>query len=159
MDGVPEAVDEAERERWARHAGASPVGPIKMPGQGEDRSRAAGYDAPRTPTRRETLRVVVHDDSMRPTLEPGDRVLVDRGAYGERRPRAGEIVVLVDPEDASRWLVKRVAGVDPATGAVEVRGDASDRARDSRRFGPVSLDAIVGRAVRVYLPPARRRDL
>jgi nickel-type superoxide dismutase maturation protease len=96
---------------------------------------------------------------MRPTLEPGDRLLVDRGVYALRPPRAGEIVVLVDPEEPTRWLVKRVADVDPATGAVEVRGDASEVARDSRRFGRVDRNAIVGRAYRLYLPPARRRDL
>jgi nickel-type superoxide dismutase maturation protease len=103
--------------------------------------------------------VVVHDASMRPTLEPGDRLLVDRGAYARRPPRVGDVVVLIDPEQPSRWLVKRVAAVDPATGTVDVRGDATDVARDSRRFGPVATSAIVGRAYRLYLPRSRRRDL
>jgi signal peptidase I len=56
---------------------------------------------------------MVHDDSMLPTLRPGDRLLVDRRAYRDRPPQVGEIVVLVDPELPARWLVKRVAGVGP----------------------------------------------
>ncbi len=104
-------------------------------------------------------RVVVRDDSMRPTLRPGDRLLVDRRAYRDRPPRVGEVVVLVDPEDATRWLVKRVAQVDPSGGSVEVRGDAAEMARDSRRFGPVSTRSVVGRVYRCYFPADRRRDL
>ncbi len=156
MEGVPEAVDESERERWARHARASPAAPIKMPERAA--SPAAGAPSP-YPRRRDRERVIVHDSSMRPTLEPGDRLIVDRGAYRERAPVVGEIVVVVDPEAASRWLVKRVARVDPDGSAIEVRGDAAAVARDSRRFGPVGRASIVGRAVRLYFPPHRRRDL
>ncbi len=94
---------------------------------------------------------------MRPELEPGDRLLVDTRAYAERLPAAGEIVVLVDPELPRRWLVKRVRAAD-ARGVV-VTGDAEDRSRDSRRFGPVPRNAIVGRVYRCYAPAHRRRDL
>jgi nickel-type superoxide dismutase maturation protease len=130
-----------------------------MPGPAEERGVGGSADPARTPSRRERLRVVVRDESMRPALEPGDRLLVDRGAYARRPPRVGEIVVLVDPESSSRWLVKRVAAVDSTAGTVDVRGDATDLARDSRRFGPVKRTAIVGRAYRLYFPPSRRRDL
>ncbi|MGA9839425.1 MAG: nickel-type superoxide dismutase maturation protease [Thermoplasmata archaeon] len=101
----------------------------------------------------------MHDESMLPTLRPGDRLLVDRRAYRNRPPRAGEIVVLVDPEAPDRWLVKRVADVDATDGSLEVRGDAIENARDSRRFGRVAPDAIVGRVYRRYFPPDRRREL
>lgn len=50
---------------------------------------------------------------MRPTLEPGDRLLVDPTAYRHRPPRTGDLVVLVDPQAPARWLIKRVAGVGP----------------------------------------------
>jgi nickel-type superoxide dismutase maturation protease len=96
---------------------------------------------------------------MRPTLEPGDRLLVDPRAYRDRLPEVGEIVVLVDPAMPARWLVKRVAGVDAQARTVEVRGDAADRARDSRRFGPVPVTSVIGAAYRLYFPPARRREL
>jgi nickel-type superoxide dismutase maturation protease len=96
---------------------------------------------------------------MQPTLQPGDRLLVDTGAYRNRPPRTGEIVVLVDPEEPSRWLVKRVSAVDPARGTLEVRGDATVVARDSRTFGPVPTRSIVGRVYRRYYPPERRGEL
>lgn len=104
-------------------------------------------------------RVVVADESMSPTLRPGDRLWVDTGAYRHRLPAAGEIVVLVDPEAADRWLVKRVATADASRGTIEVRGDALDRARDSRRFGPVPTTSVVGRAYELYFPADRRRPL
>ena len=87
---------------------------------------------------------------MRPELEPGDRLLVDTRAYAERLPAAGEIVVLVDPELPARWLVKRVRAAD--AGGVMVVGDADERSRDGRRFGPVPRSAIVGRVYRRYAP-------
>ena len=101
---------------------------------------------------------MVRDESMLPTLRPGDRLLVDPRAYQTRPPQAGEIVVFVDPEEPQRWLVKRVAAVDPTEASVEVRGDAADTARDSRRFGPVPLASVVGRVYRCYFPADRRRE-
>jgi hypothetical protein len=71
----------------------------------------------------------------------------------------GEIVVFEDPEAPGRWLVKRITTVDPGRRTVEVRGDAADVARDSRRFGPVGFAGLRGRAYRLYFPPERRREL
>jgi nickel-type superoxide dismutase maturation protease len=104
-------------------------------------------------------RVRVVDESMAPALLPGDRLLVDPAAYRSRAPAVGEVVVVADPERRVRWLVKRVAAVDGAARTLDVRGDASDVARDSRRFGPVPLASLVGRAYRLYYPPARQREL
>ncbi len=95
---------------------------------------------------------------MLPTLRPGDRLLVDRRAYRDRAPRPGEIVVLIDPELPSRWLVKRVGPPGPTPGVV-VLSDAPGGTRDSRRFGPVAPSLVVGRAFRCYYPPERRTDL
>jgi nickel-type superoxide dismutase maturation protease len=101
-------------------------------------------------------RVRVEDESMLPTLRPGDRLRVDPRIYRQRPPRAGEIVILVDPEDASRWLVKRVIAVDPSAGTMEVRGDAPETARDSRQFGPVPTRSVIGRVWERYYPLNRR---
>jgi len=62
---------------------------------------------------RSSRHVEVADESMRPTLAPGDRLRIDPRAYRDRPPRVGEIVVAIDPEAADRWLVKRVAAVGP----------------------------------------------
>lgn len=64
----------------------------------------------------------VPSGSMQPTLEPGDRVVVDMHAYGWRlplsnqilvdgdRPQRGEVVVFDSPRDGTR-LIKRVVAV------------------------------------------------
>lgn len=101
-------------------------------------------------------RCIVIDGSMRPTLEPGDRLLVDTHALRRRLPGVGELVVLRDPEGADRDLVKRVTAVDPATGSVTVRGDAPDRSRDSRSFGAVPVRQLVGVVWFRYLPTEKR---
>ncbi|WP_322790624.1 S26 family signal peptidase [Mycolicibacterium anyangense] len=84
---------------------------------------------------RPVRRFVVVEDSMRPTLNPGDGLLALRGS----RARVGQIRVFPDPTKPSRWLVKRVAAV---------RGDrfeaASDNPQapgvvDSRQFGWVPV--------------------
>ncbi len=86
----------------------------------------------------------VEDDSMRPELQPGDYVLVNRWAYKFRSPAKGDLVVVRDPETPDRFLVKRIFDVS-AAGRVRVAGDNASRSRDSRTFGPIELDEIVGK--------------
>ena len=96
------------------------------------------------------LRLVhVDGDSMRPTLTPGDRLLVLR----RRRYRRGDVVALVDPRASTRTIVKRVAAIEGDD--VVVHGDNPDASTDSRSFGPVPVSSIVGRAVYRYAPTAR----
>jgi nickel-type superoxide dismutase maturation protease len=86
----------------------------------------------------------VEDDSMRPTLQPGDYVLVNRWAYRLRPPAPGDLVVVRDPEVQTRFLVKRISEVAQA-GPIRVVGDNPARSRDSRTFGPIALDHIIGK--------------
>ena len=86
----------------------------------------------------------VEDESMRPTLEPGDYVLVNAWAYRFRRPGRGDLVVVRDPEAPERFLVKRVSEATDAA-RVQVVGDNRTMSRDSRAFGPVAIDRIVGK--------------
>jgi len=73
---------------------------------------------------------VVPSGSMEPTLLPGDRVLVDKHAYGFRlpftllklsqgEPARGDIVVFDSPDDGTR-LIKRLVALPGDL--VEVRG-------------------------------------
>jgi nickel-type superoxide dismutase maturation protease len=100
---------------------------------------------------RRVRRVRVTGESMRPTLERGDRVLVVLGAP----IRPGHVVLLDDPEDPSggRTVVKRVAAVDGDR--VTVVGDRATLSVDSRHYGPVRRSAVRGRVVYRYQPPER----
>jgi nickel-type superoxide dismutase maturation protease len=94
-------------------------------------------------------RVVVTGDSMLPTFEPGDRLLL--GPVGPSRP--GMVVALPDPRDARRLLIKRIRTVDGST--LEVRGDNDAASTDSRDFGPVPRTRLAGRVIYRYAPPGR----
>jgi signal peptidase I len=126
--------------------------------------------------------VEVHDESMVPTLLPGDRLLVDITVYRTHPVVPGDLVVFADPEKPGRWLIKRAAGVGPGqywrthsglatvpsdeatesvtlpAGTVYVAGDAPI-SRDSGRFGPIPLSLLIGRAYYRYAPVARRGEL
>ena len=101
-----------------------------------------------------SLRVRVAGDSMRPTLVPGDRLLVWR----THRAVPGRLVVVPDPRLPRRHLVKRVARV-LADGTVEVRGDNPAASTDSRAFGRVARADIRGRVLYRYHPPGREGRL
>ena len=94
---------------------------------------------------------VIADASMLPVLHPGDELLVNRWA----RLVAGDVVVLRDPAWPQRYLVKRVGECRPGSKLV-VLGDNSHVSRDSRTFGPVPRELVVGRVIFRYLPSARR---
>ena len=107
---------------------------------------------------------------MAPAVEDGDWLLVDPTVT--RWPRRGTIVVFHEP-DAGALAVKRVAGrpgdrVPFETGYIELADDeawllsdataaetaAAGRGEpiDSRRYGPVPVELLVGRAWFRYAP-------
>ena len=75
---------------------------------------------------------------MAPTLLPGDWLLADPEAYRARPPRVGELVLVPDPREPRRLLVKRVVGVDAAGLAAggRRRPGGIDRLAHLRRPGP-----------------------
>ncbi|MEU9509540.1 S26 family signal peptidase [Micromonospora sp. NPDC048170] len=119
---------------------------------------------------------------MAPTYMHGDRVLVRRSRPG--RVRAGQVVVVdlperlrpvptgVDPAEAllQRRVIKRVvamagepvpAAIDTATTVVPpnrmvLLGDNPEASGDSRQYGFVPLDAVVGVVVRRMSGPDPR---
>jgi nickel-type superoxide dismutase maturation protease len=88
---------------------------------------------------------VVADTSMQPALQPGDRLIVSRWS----RPRVRDIVVVRDPEYKARALVKRIAQRTPE-GHFVVLADNPNVSRDSRVFGTLAPELIVGRVVWRY---------
>jgi signal peptidase I len=110
---------------------------------------------------------------MRPAIEPGDWLLVDPTV--DHWPRRGSIVVLREP-DSDELAIKRVAArpgdrVPYADGYLIlaadeawVLSDAPDaelmaaglgQPVDSRRYGPVPVDLLVGRPWFRYAPLGR----
>ena len=85
----------------------------------------------------------IEDRSMEPRMAPGDYVLVNTWTYKIRDPTKGEVVVLRDPEGPGRFLVKRIADVNGG-GSAYVVGDNAALSRDSRTFGPVARDLLIG---------------
>lgn len=96
---------------------------------------------------------VVPSGSMQPTLEPGDRVVVDMRAYGLRlpfsqhalmdvgAPQRGEVAVFDSPADGTR-LIKRVVAVagdrvDVRNGHLSINGQPLQQAGNpaAEQFG------------------------
>ena len=50
----------------------------------------------------------IPSESMEPTLEPGDRILVNKFIYNFREPKRREIIVFNYPLDPQRKFVKRI---------------------------------------------------
>jgi signal peptidase I len=131
--------------------------------------------------------MLVNGGSMRPTLDPGQRIAV---APLVRPPRRGDLVVLARSEGLE--VVKRVVGlpgerVRLAAGRLEVDGtpvlepylhggagageldlelgpaqylvlgDHRAASTDGRDFGPVGADALLGLVRFAYWPPRRVR--
>jgi signal peptidase I len=70
--------------------------------------------------------VVIEGRSMVPTLEQGDRFILDRWSYHYRNPERGDLVVIKDPGH-SDFAVKRIVGLPGETiflrdGAVVLNG-------------------------------------
>ena len=94
-------------------------------------------------------RYQVTGESMTPALTAGERVLVNRAAYWLRRPRAGDVVVVRDPRAPQRLLIKRIDG--PAShDQWSVLGDNARASTDSRTFGPVRRELLVGKVLSRY---------
>lgn len=98
-------------------------------------------------------KVEVSGDSMAPTLQPGDRLLVLRRGGPWRGPRPGDLVTVPDPRAPSRTIVKRLGRATPL--GADLRGDNPHASTDSRTFGTVPIDRLVGRAVYRYAPRER----
>ena len=82
-------------------------------------------------------RLLVEGPSMQPTYLPGERVTAVR----RWRPvRVGDVVVVRDPRDPSRWLLKRCAA--KSGGRLVLRGDNVEASSDSRDFGAVASRGV-----------------
>ncbi len=86
----------------------------------------------------------VEGESMSPAVAPGERVVVNRAAYWFGQPRTGDLVVLRDPRAPGRLLIKRI-DAPAGESAWLVRGANEEASTDSRHFGPVGRELLVGK--------------
>ena len=86
---------------------------------------------------------MIEGESMLPAFKPGDRVVVNTSSDVQ----VDDVVVLRQPcED--RLIVKRVARVE--NGYYIVSGDNDAHSTDSRVFGPVERQQILGKVKDKY---------
>jgi signal peptidase I len=102
--------------------------------------------------------------SMEPAVTQGDFVIFDNTAGEKTSPKKNAVVLFRYPDDRSKLYVKRAAGLPGETlsignsspvivphGHLFVLGDNREHAEDSRKFGPVPLRDVIGKARIVYL--------
>jgi len=137
----------------------------------------------------------IPSESMVPTLQVGDRIIVSKLTYRFSEPGRGDIMVFKFPMDPSRDFVKRTIGrggetveirnsrlyindkpvaepylpeglrfgdfgpVKVPPGSYFMMGDNRNNSDDSRVWGPMPEENIVGKAVLIYWPLDRIRLL
>ena len=100
--------------------------------------------------------MITQGRSMLPTIKPGSLLLVNKAAYGFRipglgmyllhwsYPKPGDLLVFYTP--FGERAVKRCHSVED-DGALFVKGDNDLESFDSRSYGLVPLDHILGKVV------------
>jgi nickel-type superoxide dismutase maturation protease len=92
--------------------------------------------------RRRLFRVV--GDSMRPTLSPGDVVLIAPSQAATEPPTAGDVLLCRHPYQQGVRILKRLERVTES-GGYFLLGDNPPESTDSRSFGPLGHDKLIGR--------------
>jgi nickel-type superoxide dismutase maturation protease len=82
--------------------------------------------------------------SMSPLLQAGEEILANPRAYRRVPPRPGDLVVARHPYRTDLLLIKRVAAV-LENGHCLLEGDSRLESSDSRSFGPLPPEQILGR--------------
>ena len=98
----------------------------------------------------------VEGDSMLPALQPKQRLLVKLRPHDGRSPSPGTVVVCHHPSDINLVITKRVWQSND--GWLELRGDNPTASTDSRQFGQVSLEQVIGEVTAVIPPTGRSSD-
>ena len=95
---------------------------------------------------------------MQPALQPGDWLLVLRPVRAGRplRIRRGQMVIVRHPGRPGMLLVKRAARRDEKGWWLESDNPGAG-AVDSRHFGVIRHELVVGRVLLRYWPPRRGR--
>lgn len=102
---------------------------------------------------------IVSGASMEPTFHNGDYLIIDELSYQFNGPQKNDVIIFHYPLDPSKYFIKRVEGVPGEkinTNGKEITlkeneyyvlGDNRGASSDSRIWGPVTKNFIVGRAL------------
>ena len=85
----------------------------------------------------------VAGSSMEPTLRAGQSVLLHPRSFSACAPKAGDVVLIRHPHEHERIAVKRLAYVQDRQ--LFVVGDNRQASTDSRSYGLVPMDNLLGR--------------
>jgi len=89
-------------------------------------------------------RFKVSGPSMEPAFKDGDRVIINRPVYLFSPPKTGDIVAVKPPKDRPKILLKKIKKAIREKQYSVVGINPTD-SYDSRFFGPVSKEMIIGR--------------
>ena len=90
------------------------------------------------------MRFKIEDRSMEPTFKSGDYVFVNKLAYAFGNPSKGDVIVFKHPKEKDRFLIKRISLITNSDEYFVV-GDNKSYSRDSRHFGPIKKNMIIGK--------------
>ncbi len=94
----------------------------------------------------------VTGESLSPLFQEGDYVLITTIPFMIRKIKPGDTVVFQHPSYGT--LIKQVESVAPDMGSISVIG-TSPNSVDSRRFGPIQREDVVGKVIWHIARPGR----
>ncbi len=83
---------------------------------------------------------------MSPLYLDGDQIAVDKAAYQLVAPAVGDIVLCEHPYIKAHLIIKKIQSIDWAGRYFVVGINAAD-STDSRSFGSIAADKIVGKVI------------
>ena len=95
---------------------------------------------------RQHLRVV--GDSMEDTISEGDLIIYKKINPKNLELEVGDIVVASHPKIKSKLIIKRIYQIHQ--NKFDLRGDNSLSSTDSREWGLIELDLIVGKVEKIF---------
>ena len=95
---------------------------------------------------RQHLRVV--GDSMEDTISEGDLITYKKINPKNFELEVGDIVVASHPKIKSKLIIKRIYQINQ--NKFDLRGDNSLSSTDSREWGLIELDLIVGKVEKIF---------
>ena len=98
----------------------------------------------------------VEGNSMLPSFPPGQRLLVKMLPQSGKSPSPGSVVICRHPNDTNLVLTKRVWQSNGDW--LELRGDNPEASTDSRQFGKVPLNSVIGVVTAVIASPGGRSE-